>query len=482
MKVLFILFSWFNIVCLSAISPEFITGNLSHDPCSLRGVDAAFFFSNSRATSPCFISDQFADVGFAIQPLSLYNINTVPQEAVLKYCSENISPELLAQILNHNSIYAYCMDHNLGTALIAESRSTLKGSPLEIEIAIQELKNVDPLWDVLFLNSDYCSGSKLEEHIAPQIIRNGRVVPNKQVLSSLLSKVFCRYGFTCYVISRNGMEKILRFFSKHWPDLPLDQAVFSIHALNMYSVNKDLIANGIVSQKKGVKHHFFYPRKEFELGKEFWIEPIELVSPSRIDIIAKYSYAKSILNNEDVELNKKRYLEHIQKWNNFYEGAPLKIGAKAFDDSFKDLIANLQKNGYDPKASPVPIDTNGQIVNGSHRVGACLALGIPVKVKVVNKSKSNKPMTCFTKYFREKLKVSSETVDHFVSQYCQLKPYIYKLKFSGIEIPEHLISSYVDIIDVNGDTCLVEAKNPKAYLELVNALYANPEIVSALCL
>jgi hypothetical protein len=43
--------------------------------------------------------------------------------------------------------------------------------------------------------------------------------------------------------------------------------------------------------------------------------------------------------------------------------------------SSKDLLSSMQRIGFD-RSCPVPLDVNGELLNGSHRVGCAIALGM----------------------------------------------------------------------------------------------------------
>lgn len=432
-----------------AITP-FLKTDLHHIPCSLNSIDAVFIVKNVRNDPTYFIQDQFENNHITVSNNDIYTSHSLSEQAILKYCSQNVSLEVLAQVMNHASIYKYALNNNLSSILIVEARSTLKGNIKEIEKALKELKNTATKWDVLFLNIDYCSGKNGEMHIAPQVMENGKMKQNKRVISSRLSKVFCRYGFSCYVISDQGMKKMLHFLDQNWPNLPLDQIVFHVPSLECYSVNKDILINGIYTNSKensSKKLTFYGQRDCYPLKSEFWIDPIKLLHTERLDIIVKYLYAKSLIENKEIEINKKYYLEHIKGWNNFYEGAPLKIGTNAFLNSFQQLIHSLQVHGYKNSEEPVPINSSGSVLNGSHRVGACMALHIPIKVKVIEKS-SNAIRKCFAQHMRKEHQVSKEAIDYFVTQYVLLKPNTYAIKcFQAKDNLFDLISCYVDVID-----------------------------------
>ena len=105
----------------------------------------------------------------------------------------------------------------------------------------------------------------------------------------------------------------------------------------------------------------------------YYIDAVDLLNPSRIDIIIKYLYAKFRTLNLDSQWAKKIYLEHIEKLNDFFEGdGSGKIGKDAFLERFNQLIDQLNQKGFNEQLSIIPFDKNLTIIDGSHRVGASL--------------------------------------------------------------------------------------------------------------
>ncbi len=421
--------------------------DLQHVPSIVRRIDAVFLFKNAREDVIDPMMQQLEQNAVNASCNEMFTTHSLPNKSITKYCSQNISPELLAQIINHLSIYKYSLEKGLSSALIVEARSTLRGKFQEIEIALDELSIIDPGWDILFVNQDYCSGKNGEEHITPQVMQNGGLIPNKEPISTHLSKLLCRYGCSSYVISSHGMRKILNFFQKNWLNLPLDQAIFQVPDLNLYTVNKDIIINGLFLAKNMEKRPDNYiTRENYSLGDEFWIDPAKLLSVDRFDILIKYLYTKHYLENTDLEKYRNYYLEHIKGWNNFYEGYPLKVGPKAFLNDFHKMIHSLQSKGYDPTAEAVPINNMGDILNGAHRVGICLALGIPLKVKVVSVLQ-NKMRESFAHDMSLYHQVSDGTMNHLVCEYVAIKSNTYALINAGNCEEGYLaISQYVDVV------------------------------------
>lgn len=100
------------------------------------------------------------------------------------------------------------------------------------------------------------------------------------------------------------------------------------------------------------------------------VNPNNLITHRRFDVIVKYLYASNLSS----KYFKNLYKEHLRVWNGFYEGTPRKSGFEDFDDAFKSIIDNTVDE-------PVPVNSDGDIVNGSHRLAAALHLQRPINIR-----------------------------------------------------------------------------------------------------
>tara|TARA_Y100000389_G_scaffold202411_1_gene247603 strand:- start:2107 stop:3279 length:1173 start_codon:yes stop_codon:yes gene_type:complete len=100
------------------------------------------------------------------------------------------------------------------------------------------------------------------------------------------------------------------------------------------------------------------------------VDPNNLITHRRFDVIVKYLYASNLSS----KYFKNLYKEHLRVWNGFYEGTPRKRGFEDFDDAFKSIIDNTVDE-------PVPVNSDGDIVNGSHRLAAALHLQRPINIR-----------------------------------------------------------------------------------------------------
>ena len=96
----------------------------------------------------------------------------------------------------------------------------------------------------------------------------------------------------------------------------------------------------------------------------------ELLCTQRFDLFAKLFYINNISQNP--ELATKVYSEHIKAFNpDFKEpGRDDKNGCSDFINDFNAIIRQFKNNEFDDSISIVPVDKNGIILDGSHRLAA----------------------------------------------------------------------------------------------------------------
>ena len=125
------------------------------------------------------------------------------------------------------------------------------------------------------------------------------------------------------------------------------------------------------------------------------IDPLKLVSPSRLDLICKYLYFRELAASKkpgvlDTSFAARLYERHIVRRTGGIEppdpfhsaaGGGVKQSVADYMHHARLLLASLQTNGFDPNAA-VTYFANGTLGNGAHRISAALALGKPVFAKL----------------------------------------------------------------------------------------------------
>lgn len=105
---------------------------------------------------------------------------------------------------------------------------------------------------------------------------------------------------------------------------------------------------------------------------------IQLLTPYRFDIMAKYIYALQRVKGINSEWAENVYKEHLHIWNNFFEISPRKEGFEEYKKTFDHLIDTLGKTGFKAEQSVIPIAYNGSPLNGAHRIAASIAHDLEV--------------------------------------------------------------------------------------------------------
>lgn len=140
--------------------------------------------------------------------------------------------------------------------------------------------------------------------------------------------------------------------------------------------------------------------------------PNELLTHKRFDVVIKYMYASNLSS----DYYKNAYKEHLKVWNGFYEGTPRKRGFEDFDNAFKSIINNVVDE-------PVPVNPQGHIANGAHRLAAALHHQRPINIRNTN-SDENYDIECDYNFFIKK-GLSESILKRTAIEYSKLKSNTY---------------------------------------------------------
>ena len=161
---------------------------------------------------------------------------------------------------------------------------------------------------------------------------------------------------------------------------------------------------------------------QYQLPKdiEYKVEIVEahsLLCPERLDLAAKYLYLelKDVCPNYSKEL----YNEHIRVMTkgSYIEPYSQKKNAESFIKSFNDVYDDLKNNGYSQSVSPIPVDQNYRIMDGAHRIAACIKLGIKVPVVILPMEAKD---DIYDQAFFEKQGMNPDLLDVIVQCYIRL--------------------------------------------------------------
>ena len=154
--------------------------------------------------------------------------------------------------------------------------------------------------------------------------------------------------------------------------------------------------------------------------KSGWIQPIELLTHNRIDIIYKLLYViyKKLLP----EFSSQIYKQHLSVITNglFKESDQEKKGLDSYIKSFNQVLKSINNKGFDLDISSVPLSNGHSIVNGAHRVAASIYLN-----KKVFCTNTSNPISIYNyKYFRDR-GLDDQILEFGVLKYIELKSNVF---------------------------------------------------------
>ena len=111
-----------------------------------------------------------------------------------------------------------------------------------------------------------------------------------------------------------------------------------------------------------------------------------LARSGRFDLIFKYELARAWAGMEPVVVRRaeEAYLEMVRARNGFYEREPRRTTPVDFLESFRRVAESIRTHGYNPDSPPIPTDSEGEILNGAHRLAACAAYGLRCRTAVTD--------------------------------------------------------------------------------------------------
>lgn len=104
---------------------------------------------------------------------------------------------------------------------------------------------------------------------------------------------------------------------------------------------------------------------------------------SRFDLPIKNLFLKFYDNQINSNFGEEIYKEHLRLWNGFKEyNNPNKNTFNSFKDDFINLFNDIRYNKFDWNKSPIIIDDNKFLLNGSHRTAASSFLNVNSKFQI----------------------------------------------------------------------------------------------------
>jgi hypothetical protein len=125
-----------------------------------------------------------------------------------------------------------------------------------------------------------------------------------------------------------------------------------------------------------------FSRREAALvmsGSPTLMQARDLITPRRFDIAVKYRYFRHLIDGNDPD-SEQIYIWHLQarKAANAKVSLGMDTGKTStadYTDACKRLLHSMYSKGFDP-AYAIPLDPDGELLGGAHRLACALALGI----------------------------------------------------------------------------------------------------------
>ncbi len=155
------------------------------------------------------------------------------------------------------------------------------------------------------------------------------------------------------------------------------------------------------------------------------VDPKELISYYRFDLMAKYIYAKYREFGIESDWALRLYCNNIKTMNGYKEpDGSGKAGKTAFVEGFNRVLDSVKESGFDTLNYLVPM-VNDYLVDGGHRTVACLLYNCDIAALLTTElDENNPPMPLDYRHFEERgfKRIFS---DAMALEYCRLKPNTY---------------------------------------------------------
>ena len=202
-----------------------------------------------------------------------------------------------------------------------------------------------------------------------------------------------------------------------------------------------LSANSL-NQPKFIRKIIFKKRLSVEA-----LDPKNLITPQRFDVLAKIIFLKFLTSNSDDNIGEKLYIKHLELLNGLLEidsnGSSKKLGKHSFILSFKKLLHSIKKDFNKSYAIPI---SNNNILDGAHRLAVAIFLKKDIFVFKVNRKEFNYNYL----FFKEK-KFPEIYLDMMANEYLLYKKKA-RLIFLWPTADKSKDSKFYEILNKHGDT------------------------------
>ena len=157
------------------------------------------------------------------------------------------------------------------------------------------------------------------------------------------------------------------------------------------------------------------------------IDPIHLLTPERLDVTAKVIYARHRELKVKSDWAKRLYAEHLRVFNGFREpDGTEKNSFDAFLSIFHKTLDSIKANGFDRDRSLIPVGRENILLDGSHRIAACILDNRKVTGVFCDAAAFIYDYAFFKNYTRHvKTGLVEKWSDPMALEYCRLKKNTY---------------------------------------------------------
>lgn len=178
--------------------------------------------------------------------------------------------------------------------------------------------------------------------------------------------------------------------------------------------------------------------------------PSSFIRACRFDIAAKILYAKAYYSGYGTDWARHVYREHVCSLNGGMEtgkfGVIKKDSVDLFEKSFCDTLDSIQSRGFDSDLSLIPVSRNNILIDGAHRVAACLWFHTDVQVEVHDRGDP-----CYDSNLFRRRGLSEDVLDAMAVEYAMNSPaacivIVYPAAQGHLAAVKRMISNKFDVV------------------------------------
>lgn len=161
--------------------------------------------------------------------------------------------DALGCLLSHFSIYKNAYDRGFKTVWILQDDADFIGEIKEIPVYLKVLSQIDPNWDIFYTDFDFrndqggyllfINDKENEKGRPDQEVQDSWYYCIRMLACNGIMRILGRHGTTSMIISRNGLEKLVNYFSHVYIYTAIDHDIHLIPGLRQYVPVKELVTN-----------------------------------------------------------------------------------------------------------------------------------------------------------------------------------------------------------------------------------------------